>query len=404
MRTMTLRNHSTPARRRGRGFSLVEIMVGVAIGIVGMLVIFKTIATWDAHTRSTSAGGDAQSAGNLAMFNLERAIKQAGQGFMAIGPALATPPASLGCMVNGADSGARTLPFAQFRMVPVEIVLTPNQPDTINVLYGNSPFFVSEEPFTASTASSKTLARRNGFRRGDLAIAAVGANCNLLEVTGDANGDGKTIDHADAVSYADAYAVPAANKTARYNSAALPALGALGNIYSLGPAPRRDSWWVDTGAFAGNRTGNLMNSEMFSGDPARVIGEGVVNMKAIYGLNTLGALGNRTVNLWTNVAPVTPADWAQVLSVRVALLVRSRQFERTADQSASGVPTGVTSVQPTWSGAAVVPGSNFVMTNVDGTPDNLGPNNPDPNNWRYYRYRVYEKEIPLRNVMWGMAP
>jgi len=24
-----------------------------------------------------------------------------------------------------------------------------------------------------------------------------------------------------------------------------------------------------------------------------------------------------------------------------------------------------------------------------------------PNNWRYYRYRVYERVIPLRNMIWG---
>jgi hypothetical protein len=39
------------------------------------------------------------------------------------------------------------------------------------------------------------------------------------------------------------------------------------------------------------------------------------------------------------------------------------------------------------------------MKNVDGTldADIIG----SPNNWRYYRYRVYEKIIPLRNVIWG---
>ena len=41
------------------------------------------------------------------------------------------------------------------------------------------------------------------------------------------------------------------------------------------------------------------------------------------------------------------------------------------------------------------------MTNVDGTADGFGDANPDPNNWRYYRYRVYERVIPLRNVLWG---
>ena len=41
------------------------------------------------------------------------------------------------------------------------------------------------------------------------------------------------------------------------------------------------------------------------------------------------------------------------------------------------------------------------MTNVDGTADTLGDPTADPNNWRYYRYRVYERVFPLRNMMWG---
>ncbi len=395
MRTMKqLRSH-TASPRHARGFSLVEILVGVAIGVVGMLVIFKTIATWDTHSRSTTAGSDAQSAGALAMFNLERDVKQAGLGFMGIGPSLPTaPPNSLGCAVTGVDTlTGRNLAF---NMVPVEIVLAGGQPDTINVLYGNSPFFVSEEQFTASTGTSKTLARRNGFKTGDLAIAAVGANCNLLQVTDDTNPDGRTITHADGVTFPNFYATPAGTLTARYNSAALPALGALGNIYSLGPAPRRASWVVDTAA------GNLTSTELIGGAPAFVVGEGVVNMKALYGLDTDG---DRRVDTWSNTTPATPAAWAQVLSVRVGMLVRSRQFERTADQSASGVPAAVTPNVPNWSGDALgVPNSAFVMTNVDGSPDSFGPNDPNPLNWRFYRYRVYEKEIPLRNVIWGMTP
>ena len=284
-------------------------------------------------------------------------------------------------------------------MVPVEIVLTPGQPDTINVLSGNSPFFVSEARFVGSTATSKTLERRSGFHPGDVAIAAVGPVCNLIEITDDTNPNGRTIDHAPAANYPSFYGAPVPPKTARYNSAALPVLAQLGTMYSLGPNPTRNQWGVIGG--------NLTRTEAFSGAPAFVVGEGVVNVKAIYGLDTLGAIGNRTVNLWTNVAPVTPAGWAQVLSIRVALLVRSRQFERSADQSASGVPTGVTLQVPTWSGATMIPpipSSNFVMTNVNGGADTFGANDPDPNNWRYYRYRVYEKEIPLRNVMWGTAP
>ena len=41
------------------------------------------------------------------------------------------------------------------------------------------------------------------------------------------------------------------------------------------------------------------------------------------------------------------------------------------------------------------------MTDLNGTTD-TNPN--DANNWRHYRYRVFERVIPLRNVIWGTAP
>ena len=39
------------------------------------------------------------------------------------------------------------------------------------------------------------------------------------------------------------------------------------------------------------------------------------------------------------------------------------------------------------------------MTNLDGTADT---NPGTPNDWRRYRYRVYETVIPLRNMLWGL--
>jgi len=43
----------------------------------------------------------------------------------------------------------------------------------------------------------------------------------------------------------------------------------------------------------------------------------------------------------------------------------------------------------------------FLMTNVNGQPDGFLDTDAVPNNWRYYRYRVYERVIPLRNLLWG---
>ena len=41
------------------------------------------------------------------------------------------------------------------------------------------------------------------------------------------------------------------------------------------------------------------------------------------------------------------------------------------------------------------------MRNVDGTLDSFAAGDPSPNNWRNYRYTVYERVIPIRNVAWG---
>ena len=77
---MRARTASSP-RRRSLGLSLVEILVGVAIGLIGIVAIFQAVAVWTKHTQTTSSGGDAQVAGTLALFNIERDLKQAGHGF-----------------------------------------------------------------------------------------------------------------------------------------------------------------------------------------------------------------------------------------------------------------------------------------------------------------------------------
>jgi len=82
------------------------------------------------------------------------------------------------------------------------------------------------------------------------------------------------------------------------------------------------------------------------------------------------------------------------------VLVRSRQFERTRDAGASGVQAVTPSASnPYYFGDRV--GRKFRMTNVNGNDDTYDDVTADPNNWRYYRYKVYERVIPLRNVLWG---
>ena len=387
---MVARTPSSP-RRRALGLSLIEILVGVAIGLIGIVAIFQAVAVWTKHTTTTSAGGDAQVAGTLALFNIERDLKQAGHGF-----ARAATPV-LGCSVSFADSKAPARAF-NFPLRPVDIAASAGgAPDTVTVLYGDSSFYGAEGTFNDATATTKKLLRRSGFRRGDLAIVAVNAgasaataNCQLVEINEDNNVDGYTVGHS-AAPYASYYtAASAAQNVPRFNGAAAPVVTS-GTMYNLGPDPRLDVWSIQ-----GNRT--LTRTDLIHATVPMQIAEGVVNLKAEYGVDAgLVPDGVIAPGEWTASAP---ADWRRLLAVRVAVLVRSRQYERNGDPSASGVRAVTpTANNPFYFGDPV--NHRFLMTNVDGSADSFNDGTADPNNWRYYRYRVYERVIPLRNMLWG---
>ncbi len=93
------------SRRPAHGFSLIELIVGIAIALIGVLVMFRMVSLWDLHSRTTTSGGDAQVTGTLAIYSLERDLKPAGMGF-----GQAAPPA-MGCNVVANDLvGPRAVP------------------------------------------------------------------------------------------------------------------------------------------------------------------------------------------------------------------------------------------------------------------------------------------------------
>ena len=373
-----------------RGMTLVEVMVGLAIGMIGMLVIFQTVSVWDARTRATSAGSDSQVTGSIAMFSLERDLRLAGQGF---GSAEAS---DMGCQISGFDQNA-SAPIS-FPMAPVIIVDhdATNEPDEIATLYGVSPYFTSRTTYSRVTAQTVSVWDRTGFKSGDLAVISNtgtsvpgSAECQLLEVTDDSTpADPKTMAFVQG-SYAHFY-TNGSNLPSRYNTVAgIGASFPSGFAYSLGPLPRRNVWQIASGVL-GSRD-DLQGAGGFI-----PIAEGVIDMKAEYGYDTDPLPGVLSV-AWTKTLP-TPIDWTTVRAVRVAMLVRSRNFEKPA---ANANEQNYSAPNPVWHANGGATQTDFVMKNVDGTPDAYTPGDPSPNNWRNYRYTVYEKVFPLRNVIWG---
>jgi len=63
------------------GFSLVDIMVGMVIALLGVIIIFQVFSVSEGIKRTTTSGGDALQNGSSALFYLGRSLRQAGYGF-----------------------------------------------------------------------------------------------------------------------------------------------------------------------------------------------------------------------------------------------------------------------------------------------------------------------------------
>ncbi|RZJ02309.1 MAG: hypothetical protein EOP39_22805 [Rubrivivax sp.] len=383
------------ARLLQRGLSIMELMVGITIGMITVVVIFQVLTASDARTRSTAAGGDAQMTGTVAMYALDRDIKLGGMGF-GTGTAAYT-----GCTVQAYNSDLATPDFT-FAFMPVQIVQgaagVGAEIDEVNVLYSNSQYFVAAQNLDASTSSTKRLRSRAGFQLGDLMVVAgkqsstAATECALLEVTVNNNPDNLTIGHTQA-AYARFYPnvenpsetsrTPTFNKSTGFG----PAL-TEGSVFNLGPRPHRTEWRITDGRRLTQR------NSLFSSDVVDV-GEGVVNLQAQYGVDgaNAGTLDNIITDAeWTVTAP---SDVTRLRAIRVAILVRSQQFEVPLTD-AGGTAVSITPDAPTWSGGT------FAMINLDGSAGSTSPGGAI--DWRNYRYRVYESVIPLRNMIWGTAP
>ena len=74
---MNISNYRT---YRQRGFSLVELMVAVVIGLIGTVVMFQVFAISEGQKRSTTSGNDAQQNGAIALFSLEKDLRNTAHG------------------------------------------------------------------------------------------------------------------------------------------------------------------------------------------------------------------------------------------------------------------------------------------------------------------------------------
>ena len=85
------------------GFSLVEVMVAMVIGLLGIIVMMQVFSAVEKQKRTTTGGDDAINSGSIALYGVERDIRQSGWGI--------NNPQLIGCSVSGLAVGV-SIPLA----------------------------------------------------------------------------------------------------------------------------------------------------------------------------------------------------------------------------------------------------------------------------------------------------
>jgi type IV pilus assembly protein PilW len=346
---------------RQSGFSLVELMVGLVIGLLATLVIMQVFSTFEGQKRSTTGAADAQTNGSIALVALQGHIQKAGYG-------LPLPNVDL------ENNALRCNPFPDF---------DPDNDGSTDNSTNIFPLVIQDG--TGSNGSDDVTVRFSTTAMGSTPVGitnatnATGAgllvNSNIgCNIDGDTNNDdialirsGTTCDMVTIDS------VTGTNNNQRIILSRMPA-----NPVVLAGEPQISCMgdWQDY-------TFQVVNNELQLN--GRAIVSEVVNMQAQYGVSTTAGENNVTDwvdanGIWNNPTVATTRN--RIKAIRLAIVLRNGLKEKQVNGA------NVTAAAPVaWE---PLNGSTAPLVDLTAIPD-----------WDQYRYRTFETIIPLRNLLWS---
>lgn len=385
---MTTHTPSIRPARAHRGFTLVELMVAMVLGLVTTLIIAQVITVSEGNRRTTTQGSDAQVNGSVGLYSLSRDLQMAGYG-------LISHAAALGCPIRAQHGSASML---NLTLAPVTITNDASGNPTLRVFSsGRSSFSVPMliKADHGSSATAFTVASTVGISEGDVVMAvpaawSSAAWCSVFQVTA-----------AAGTNPLSTTSVPHEAGTSSWNqpssAGVAPSSAYVGDsayLVNLGRIVMRE-YRVDSN--------NLVMRELQTDGTwgtDQVLASGIVTLRVLYGRDT-SATRDGIVDVYDSTTPTTADGWSRVLTVRVALVARSEQRERN-NADGAGV---VTASDPVWDVGTA--------TTVSGTTDcpdsdsrqcltlTIPRSSNTDTEWQHYRYKVYDTVVPLRNVLWS---
>ena len=388
-------------------FSLVEVMVAMVIGMLGIIVMMQMFSVFEGQKRTTTGGDDAINSGAASLYRIERDMQQSGLGISAA--------PLIGCTLSGLSAAGS----ANLALAPVSInpEVTPGNPlitgqdantDTLLLISGNGSGTVDGDVLNSAVAAGATsypVHTPTSFALGDRVVATRNTRTNPC-----------------AVNLATIVApAPAAGVALTVSTAAPAALASGDLLFNLGAAPIARAYAIRGGNLTVcDYTAANCGSAANNGDPAVwvPIANNIVSLRAQYGRDTTDAPPAATVSsrmdgavdVWDQIHLWDQAAWLagsvsadpakdtaacallRVAAVRIALVARNSQPEKTLAGGAH-----VTLAGPFWAGSDLAAqGADAVQAAAVA----ISLPSPDPSwpTWQDFRYKVFQTVIPLRNI------
>jgi len=340
------------------GLTLVELLVGLATGLVVLLVVSQVMQSFEGQKRTSTGGNDSQTNGAVALYLLEQEIRMAGYGLFGPEGAYCRNGINIykdGGVVKNAE------PFA-----PARIIDGGDGADSIVLMRSDGvadALPLSIVKGMPQRSSVVTVGSDGGLQEGDLVVLGDrGGNrvCTVMQLSQPPKNTGNGVN-----------LVHNSGNGSPYNPKdPFPVAYVVGDI----------AFRYGDGTSFGRRF-SVRCDHLVESDPVDVADAAVtcanstpmvaqvVDLQAEYGVVDGGALTWRSAT--GDWAALDADETAQIRAIRVGVVTRHPQFEKTAVPAAQA---------PAWMGEA--------------TTDLIAAN---PN----YRHRVFETVIPLRNVVWA---
>lgn len=347
-------------RDHTKGFSLVEVMVGMTLGLLTVLVIMQVFSVFENQKRTTTAGSDAQENGLMAVVQLEQEIRNAGMGI--------TDSAAFDCTsiysYYDPGSGTATTPAPGIPtsiMAPITIIDGgATGSDTITMTRGTG--FLGSIPATITSgmpqpSSELNVNRTTGFANGNLILMSQGGQCTVMQVT-------QVQDAALKIQHNPASSGPAYNPAASFYNTnpgnTWPTFTTGAKILNFG------SLVINTYSVDANYSLQMVDTSAVT----TTLVKDIVSLQAQYGI---AATGSQDVTQWVDATAASGFNTLNSTKVKRIKAIRITVVARSGKKEAGNV-------------TASAPGGVDIST----LPD-----------WQRYRYRVYTTIIPLRNVIWA---